>query len=873
MKPRLLTMQAFGPYAGKTVVDFTQLDSDGLFLIAGDTGAGKTTIFDAISFALYGEASGGSGRRSAKSFRSDYADPSEETCVTLEFSHRGGVYTVSRVPEHERRKLRGEGLTKIKASAVLKMPDGRLYDSIPEVNIAVQTLLGLDREQFAQTVMIAQGDFLKILNAKSADRRALFQKLFSTVRYAKFQELLKNTHTNARQALEQNGQQIMYAAADISDADDPDAATVFGMLKSDPVYAVQAIPLLEALCAAQEQTLSEKKDAAAAMESELLIKTREAEQAQQQNNLLRQLQMTEQELDKLALQKDEADMQQAELDAAEKAAALNQHYIALQTAKQQEAEAQVTAESRRAELPALEQALAEAEAAAQSADEAAAEIAGLNEKKQKAERALELLKKTRLAREVHEKAVAQLEEAAAALEQVSAQQKQVLAAYRAGQAGTLAEQLEEDSPCPVCGSRSHPAPAEKPAHTPTDADLEKTGQAVNAAMAHYGRQNQAVTEKHDALEELLKELSAVCGAEIPDEEKLQANCVRAAELAEQLTQNQRLAAQKLQNAERALASKRAASSEADAALERIETRCADLDGKYTAALAASDFIGEQEFLAALRSQEQLMLLRNRLRSYRDRLQQLSGQQESLRNQCTITEPLPVSELQQEILQLRTNKAAADAAYQAAARSCQGNQKALRTLIPLTKKRDELSQYEANVRDLYQTVGGQQTGQAKLSFEAYVQQFYFRRVTEAANQRLCFLTNDNYALRCRTEGGSLRGQTGLDLEVYDSTTGAWREVSTLSGGESFLASLALALGLSDVVQQQSGGITLDAMFIDEGFGSLDEQALRQAIRMLGKLADGSRLIGVISHVTELKDAIPAQIRIAKDANGSTVSVIR
>ena len=160
MKPRLLTMQAFGPYAGKTVVDFTQLDSDGLFLIAGDTGAGKTTIFDAISFALYGEASGGSGRRSAKSFRSDYADPSEETCVTLEFSHRGGVYTVSRVPEHERRKLRGEGLTKIKASAVLKMPDGRLYDSIPEVNIAVQTLLGLDREQFAQTVMIAQGDFL-----------------------------------------------------------------------------------------------------------------------------------------------------------------------------------------------------------------------------------------------------------------------------------------------------------------------------------------------------------------------------------------------------------------------------------------------------------------------------------------------------------------------------------------------------------------------------------------------------------------------------------------------------------------------------------------------------------------------------------------
>ncbi|MBP0967698.1 MAG: hypothetical protein J5722_08695, partial [Oscillospiraceae bacterium] len=379
--------------------------------------------------------------------------------------------------------------------------------------------------------------------------------------------------------------------------------------------------------------------------------------------------------------------------------------------------------------------------------------------------------------------------------------------------------------------------------------------------------------KHAALHDLLAELAAVCGTEIPDEAALQENCVRAAELSEQLLQKQRLAQQKLQKAERELASGKAVSAEADAALERVETRCAELDGRYTAALAASDFIGEQEFLAALRPQERLMLLRSRLRSYRDRLHQLTGQQESLRSQCTITEPVPVSELQQEILRLRNEKSAADAAYQSAARSLQGNQKALRTLIPLTEKRDELSAYEAAVRDLYRTVGGQQSGQTKLSFEAYVQQFYFRQVVDAANQRLCFLTNDNYALRCQTEGSSLRGQTGLDLEVYDSTTGAWREVSTLSGGESFLASLALALGLSDVVQQQSGGITLDAMFIDEGFGSLDEQALRQAIRMLGKLADGSRLIGVISHVTELKDAIPAQIRISKDANGSTVSVIR
>ena len=279
MKPGKLTMQAFGPYAGKTVVDFTQLDSDGLFLIAGDTGAGKTTIFDAISFALYGEASGGNERRAAKSFRSDYADPADETMVELEFSHRGAVYTVGRVPEHERRKLRGEGFAKVKASAFLKMPDGRVFDSVPEVNAAVQGLLGLDREQFAQTVMIAQGDFLKILKAKSADRRTLFQKLFSTMRYARFQELLRDACNEARQQLDQNGQQIMYTAADISGTDDPDAESIFGMLKSDPVYAGQAIPLLEALCAAQEETQRLRKSDTEKMESALLEKTAAAEGA------------------------------------------------------------------------------------------------------------------------------------------------------------------------------------------------------------------------------------------------------------------------------------------------------------------------------------------------------------------------------------------------------------------------------------------------------------------------------------------------------------------------------------------------------------------------------------------------------------------
>ncbi len=872
MKPRILTMQAFGPYAGKTTVDFTLLDPDGLFLITGDTGAGKTTIFDAISFALYGEASGGSERRTSKSFRSDFAAADTETLVTLEFEHRGQLYTVTRIPEHERRKLRGDGMTKIKASASILMPDGKHFDSIPEVNAAVQTLIGLDRDQFAQTVMIAQGDFLKILNAKSADRRVLFQKLFSTMRYARFQELLKAHYADAKHDLEQNGQQIMYAASDIRSDESAEESTVFGMLRSDPVYADQAIPLLQALCSMQEQIYAEQKAQIAAMESQLLEKTKAAEQATQQNALLTRLRANEQALAELEKQSPEMQILQDELDAAEHAAILKNSHTAWQTAIRQEQDARAAAEKRMNELPAAEAACKEAQKQAEEAEIAAAQIDVLNEKRLKAERALDLLQKQRLAKSAHEKAILLQAEYAGTVETASALQKKTLLAYQKGQAGKLAEQLEQGKPCPVCGSCEHPAPALMSAHTPSDADLEKIGQAMNNAIAQYERAGQAAAEKQENLRVITEELTALCGDDIPDETELRDNCKKAETLVSTLEAQRRSTQQNYQRAERENASKRAAAVEAGEAFERAEQRSIELESAYTAALAGSDFPDEAAFLAACRTQDQIVMLRGQLRTYRDRLHQLNGQHESLSAQCMIGELLPVDDLQEEIRQLRQSKTSVEAAYQKAAHDLQSNQNALHRLIPLAEKRKSLAEYEASVRDLYLTVGGQQSGQMKLSFEAYVQQFYFRQVVDAANQRLSFLTNENYALRCRKDAGSARGQAGLDLEVYDSTTGAWREVSTLSGGESFLASLALALGLSDVVQAQSGGISLDAMFIDEGFGSLDEQALRQAIRMLAKLADGTRLIGVISHVTELKDAIPAQIRISKESDGSRISVI-
>ena len=314
-----------------------------------------------------------------------------------------------------------------------------------------------------------------------------------------------------------------------------------------------------------------------------------------------------------------------------------------------------------------------------------------------------------------------------------------------------------------------------------------------------------------------------------------------------------------------------AAEESAANYERAKALAAQCRTAYADALTGSVFANEDAFLGAVMAPESQMKLQNQIQNYLERKNTLRGQLDSLHAQCTITEALPLAEIEQEILELREKHSALDAAYRKAERICDTNETVLERLKPLAAKRKEAVNYEKQLRDLYFTVSGQLSGKAKISLEAYVQQFYFRHVVTAANERLRFLTNNTYLLRCRKSADQKHAQTGLDLEVFDSGTGAWRDVSSLSGGESFLASLALALGLSDVVQAQSGGIRLDAMFIDEGFGSLDENLLSLAMQMLTKLADGSRLIGVISHVAELREAIPSQIVISKTESGSTLTL--
>lgn len=872
MKPRILTMQAFGPYAQKTVVDFTMLERDGLFLVCGATGAGKTTIFDAIAYALFGEASGGPERRNADSFRSDYAQPDTETFAELEFEHCGKIFIVRRTPEYLCPKKSGSGMKTAKRTAMLRLPDGKILENLKEVNAKIQELIGLTRVQFAQTVMIAQGDFRKILTAPSSDRKAIFQKLFGTVRYAEFQDMLSAMESNAKSQISSLEQEILLTVRDLILPDDaaeyPDELV---HLKDEPEYAERAIAPLKKICQSQNILLEEllRDHEAVTEQREHTAKT--ADFAKQQNQLLKDLSAVSAQLEQLDAQAVEMQRLSEALDRSRHADALLRDYQASVHSAQQLDQARDMMKKHTEMLPNLAEAKQQAAQALADAQAAAEVIPSLQEQRANLLKCAELLRKSAAMRDQHRQAASLLSAKSTAYQAAADAERRCMDAYHAGQAGLLAEALKPDAPCPVCGSTEHPAPAVRTDHTPTDAEVTQIRQKTGDALAEFVKQKQTVEDRRSQLDALLAELQSCCDGQIPTEQSLHSDTEELERKILSLTETLNSAQARHTKAERDEAIKRAAAREATEHCDRAAETAAQFQTKYTEALAASLFADETNFLSAVIEPDTQIRLRNQVQQFLERRNTLRGQLEHLRAQCTITEPMPLAEIEADILSLNENLVSLTHAVKQAERISTTNNTVLERLIPLAKARKDAVSYEKQLRELYYTVSGQLAGKTKISLEAYVQQFYFRHVVTAANKRLRFLTNDTYSLRCKNTTEQKQAQTGLDLEVFDSGTGAWRDVSSLSGGESFLASLALALGLSDVVQAQSGGIRLDAMFIDEGFGSLDENLLALAMQMLSKLADGSRLIGVISHVAELREAIPAQIVISKSETGSVLQM--
>ena len=933
MRPLRLTLSAFGPYAAETTLDLEKLGKGGLYLITGDTGAGKTTIFDAITYALYDHSS--SGIREGSMLRCKYADDKTPTFVELEFEVHGVRYTVRRNPEYQRPKARGEGMTTEKADATLTYPDDRPpVTKAKDVTAAVQEIIGLDYNQFSQIVLIAQGQFTKLLNASTEERSRIFRKLFRTQRYAQLQERLQSEASALnQQRTAQNAKLDSLLGGLQFSPEDPDAEALRALCAQ--TVPETALALLDTLTARQAAALEEAGTALQATEAQLDTVQQQLGAAAQAQRLAQQLAARQAELAaaKPALDAARAEADRHAGDAAQLDALTAQvtqaqsalaAYDALDTLCRQQTEARDAAQlaaaqahKRRTQLDSLNAALAAAETELAALADADTRLLALQTRSAQLAQRGEALAKLeqrladcqRQAKTAH-KAQESYRAAAAAQDEARTRQNTLERAFLDAQAGLLAESLVEGAPCPVCGSTHHPARALLPHTAPTQAQVEAARQAAAeadrqaqnasaAAQSALAAVNEAKTSLRRDAETLLPERFTTPEGTVPLTFALMTNVLAEESAALQTAQTDCKAQCRQAEAD----CRRKAQLEADRQAKTrqrpaLEQAAAEADRSAAAQNASADALEGQiaERRAALpyprradaqAALDKLEADRRTLRTGMDTAQRKLKQAEqtvaaaeaaveALTAQQTAAQKELPARSAEELTAQQTELTAAREALRSREKQLSAqllpNRKTAAQYRAAAEARQALESRWQWVSALAATAGGTLTSKQKIKLEAYIQMNYLDRILRYANTRLMQMTAGQYELE-RIGAENQRSQSGLDLGVIDHYNGTRRSVKTLSGGESFKASLALALGLSDEVQSSAGGIRLDTLFLDEGFGSLDEESLELAIRVLSGLTEGDRLVGIISHVGALKDRIDRQVVVHKARTGGSAIELR
>ncbi len=868
MRPLAVTMQAFGPYAGLQELDFADLRGNGFFLITGPTGAGKTTVLDAMSFALYGETSGGpekEGARSGAAMRSDHADPDTLTRVRFDFSLGEELYRAERTPEQERPKVRGEGTTTHLQQATLwrlrrdaadaPVPDGApLATGWSRVAAKAEDILGFRAEQFRQVVMLPQGRFQQFLEADSGQREQILRALFETGRYADIERAL---HEGAL-ALKRRNDDLKLLRDELlrqAETDDAEAlADRCARLSMDHTEARQHAEQAARDDAAAQQALAGGREAAR--------KLKERDDAATQ-------------VAALAARDAEIRARRAELEAARRAAEVAdvarqaveaaEHLAAAGTASR---DADAAVDAAQAALSAARRALDTETARTSERKHAEAEVNRLQGFLEGAEalvgarlvcdRTAGALEACRQDAGRADAAWAAARERAAALE----------AAWGEAQAGILAGALAEGQPCPVCGSTEHPDPAELPGEAPTQDEVEAARAAATAAL----EQRDAAREAFGAAETAqaaaaarAEERAETIPQELADPAKLPAALAAAKSHADELTQAYEAAVNATHGCEVAASGKAAEREAAAGVLRQAGERAAAADALLTERLESGGFAGRDDLDEATRSPRAVEELATLVKAHDDATIKAAERRRVAEQAAAGLEPPDLGLLEQAATEAA---AAAGAAHESAATlkaHCAAAEKLLGRLSSLEQEATGVAGRYESVGRLADVAGGRNG--RRISFQSYVLGAFLDDVLVAASGRLRLMSKNRYSLD-RTEERSGRRQTaGLDLVVYDAWTGVARAVATLSGGEKFMAALSLALGLAEVVQAFAGGIRLETVFVDEGFGSLDDESLDLAISALEGLNAGGRLVGIISHVSELRERVYARLEVTADKDGS------
>ena len=915
MRPLKLTLSAFGPYAGKTDFDFDKLGTGGLYLITGDTGAGKTTIFDAITYALYGDPSG--NNREVSMFRSKYADLETPTFVKLTFKYKDNEYVVKRNPEYERASQRGSGVTKQTAGVELTLPDGKILTKTKEVDTAIKNIMGIDKNQFCQIAMIAQGDFLKLLLAPTKERIEIFRHIFKTKLYSDLQNKLKQEASSLDNNCLQIRQSITQYIAGINCDESSLHCVQVSKAKNNELPIDECISLLENLLA--EDSQSEEKTAEKILSIEkqadkIKLNIQQGESISRAKVLIEQTQAL---LEKLSSEKitlaaalDDENKRSVEIEKLTKDSAtisaqlpeydeLSQKQTALAKNISLIEQNNLTLNKAKTDIDTLKSQIESLNAEAKTLEKCGEQkiilennILSLNDRLSKLQQLLQSMEALKKNHEEHKKAVQIYKERQANVDSLDASYKEGHKLYLDAQAGILAETLKEDMPCPVCGSLSHPKKASKPVDVPTKDELDALQNRISAANKEVerasqtaGKLNGAINEKMEStltsIKELLGDINMNSATDIAKENisELQAKIKSINSEIKQLSKNisrkdsiEKILPQSTKRLEELQDSINTISNTVTTYTSKnktIEERIADLKSKllFSSKLEADAKIKRNND-TVLKIQKAIELATKRLNECKEKLASATATKAELAKQLEGKEEINLENEKNKLYELESNIKRLRAYKEEIHSRIVNNQSNYKNI---NLKSDELIEAEKQytiVKSLSDTANGNITGKDKIMLETYIQMHYFDRIISRANARLVIMTGGQYDLVRRKEAASKMGQSGLDLDVIDHYNGTERSVKSLSGGESFKASLALALGLSDEIQSSAGGIQLDTMFIDEGFGSLDEDSLSQAMNALASLASSNKLIGIISHVGELKQKIDKQIIVKKDKTGGS-----
>lgn len=876
MRPERLTISAFGPYPKREFLDFSELEGHSLFLICGPTGAGKSTILDALCYALYGRTSG--AVRTGESMRSNYVGPAEETYVTFDFAVGAAHYRVHRSPTQFLERKKGD-----KDKPVEKKAKAELYEIDEEgeeirlitargVSSEVEKILGVGVDQFRQIILLPQGDFRKLLLSDSSERQTIMAQLFQTERYRLFEERLKKEAQRLKNEYDEGKKKKQIYLE-------------MGGAESEEALAVQRDEMKEAISAlkkVQEKTEGEQRDFQARYdESRGLFESYERKKA------------AEEALKKLWEEKETIRALEETVGKIKASQKVTDIWVETEGIYARRRALEKEMEEGEKELPLLEKNKKEKDEKLSTLQKKDKENQALTLRKtelltykEQVQRYEEEIQGQSLSQKRYEEAVkegerftAQWTEAKRMKEKEKKHWMGQNALFLHSQAYLLADGLKEGEPCPVCGSAVHPHPAESQDVVITEKDVQDAEQALKQWEQKEEEWNRKKEEFQEKILLPAKEAVEKRKAALETMEKTLPEAYRKGEVIEKELRNIEKA---LSDYEKGRKSAEEEAKKADLAYHGAMQKREVLRGQYKEIFSQSEKkkieLSEKVKAVGFATMIECAQYRKDIPRLEEWEQTIKGYDEKCHGAEEIKKgeekkiagrPLPdmaaLTKQREELLQKIKSLTAERADKEGTAKKQKDVAEKLARLRETQEVLEKKYELSAHLAEL---ASGKDTG---VNLERFVLGALLDAVTEKANLRLKEMSSNRYALlRKRGERDDARKTAGLDLEVYDGNTGKSRPASTLSGGETFMASLSLALGLSDVVQEYAGGVHLDAMFIDEGFGSLDSESLDLAMKTLQKLKGSHRLVGLISHVGGLEERITAKLRVTKTQGGSTAA---